>query len=459
MKKDNYIAINCKDVKDLGSTCRIDIGDSSIYEINTKLNGLLKLNKCLVEKQYALFIDEYYNMHICGKVEKELNFKFDFSYIGKFISKKYVSSIRVVDDLDSFKKLCIEVLNKFNILSMFCNYAKMKTDTAYKKIYCFIITRKDLENIDYLSELNIDDYIYYLGEFCENDKFFLIKTHYTTTKVIPNCSESVAQLNNCYLTTSLREAYKIHDLGIGNIIVIRNESSLQGTCYVVTGFDKDGKPEFKLYDQMFCDKPRNVFIIMGKSNSGKDSLVKQIRLHFQRLTGVELNNIVMYTTRPKRDNEVDGVDYHFVDNQYMEDSISNIIDLRTYTRIDGKYSYFLLKDQFLKYENSLVINTLVGASNIIDTFENDNIKFYPIYIECDDKNILKRYMNRIEHSDSEDYAEICRRFISDKEDFSEESIKEFEEKHSIEVIRISNNDWFSGIFTLMNLIKDTIEGD
>lgn len=56
-------------------------------------------------------------------------------------------------------------------------------------------------------------------------------------------------------------------------------------------------------------------IIFGLSGSGKSTLAE----YLQRFYGYK--KVVTYTTRPKRPNEVDGVDYHFVEISDFEKAI------------------------------------------------------------------------------------------------------------------------------------------
>lgn len=52
-----------------------------------------------------------------------------------------------------------------------------------------------------------------------------------------------------------------------------------------------------------------IIAIFGKSGAGKDALQNLlIKLH------PNFNKIVSFTTRPKRDNEIEGRDYFFIDN-------------------------------------------------------------------------------------------------------------------------------------------------
>ena len=50
-----------------------------------------------------------------------------------------------------------------------------------------------------------------------------------------------------------------------------------------------------------------IFCVMGKSASGKDTIYRRL----MEAPGLGLERIVLYTTRPIRAGEKDGVDYHF----------------------------------------------------------------------------------------------------------------------------------------------------
>ena len=55
-----------------------------------------------------------------------------------------------------------------------------------------------------------------------------------------------------------------------------------------------------------------IFYFMGKSASGKDTIFKQIK---ERMPN--LKTIVIYTTRPIREGEQEGVEYYFVDEKRL----------------------------------------------------------------------------------------------------------------------------------------------
>ena len=58
-----------------------------------------------------------------------------------------------------------------------------------------------------------------------------------------------------------------------------------------------------------------IFYMMGKSSSGKDTIFKEIL----KKKELNLHQIVLYTTRPARANETDGVQYHFVDEERLSE--------------------------------------------------------------------------------------------------------------------------------------------
>ena len=55
-----------------------------------------------------------------------------------------------------------------------------------------------------------------------------------------------------------------------------------------------------------------IVALFGKSGAGKDSLQRWILSNIKNV-----NSIISYTTRPKRDYEFDGKDYYFVSNDFF----------------------------------------------------------------------------------------------------------------------------------------------
>lgn len=164
-----------------------------------------------------------------------------------------------------------------------------------------------------------------------------------------------------------------------------------------------------------------IFLLMGKSTSGKDTIYKEL-IKNEKLG---LDKVVPYTTRPMRDGEKDGVQYFFKkENEYLElKSQGKIIEERTYYTHYGEWRYFTVDDGQinLKDGNYLVIGTLESYCYIRDYFGKENV--VPLLIDVEDKIRLRRAMAREDKQEHPKYDEMCRRYLADEEDFSEEKLK------------------------------------
>ena len=159
---------------------------------------------------------------------------------------------------------------------------------------------------------------------------------------------------------------------------------------------------------------------MGKSSSGKDTIYKEIREQMP-----ELRSITPYTTRPIREGETDGVEYFFVDEERLHQmqEEERVIEVRSYHTKCGIWTYFTADDGQidLKSQDYLVIGTLESYSGMREYFGDE--KIIPIYIEVEDGLRLERALGRERQQKEPKYAEMCRRFLADSEDFSEENLK------------------------------------
>ncbi|MBE5940757.1 MAG: guanylate kinase [Lachnospiraceae bacterium] len=167
-----------------------------------------------------------------------------------------------------------------------------------------------------------------------------------------------------------------------------------------------------------------IFYLMGKSSSGKDTI-------YNRIINDEnpgLKTIVGYTTRPMRHGETNGKEYFFVSPLEMNDldNAGKVIEKRTYNTVHGPWSYFTVDDEQVDLEryDYLLIGTLESYEKVRDYYGKDVVM--PIFIEVDDGERLMRALKREMSQESPKYAELCRRFLADAEDFSEEKIKRLE---------------------------------
>ena len=164
-----------------------------------------------------------------------------------------------------------------------------------------------------------------------------------------------------------------------------------------------------------------IFCVMGKSASGKDTIYSRL-LENEKLS---LKRIVPYTTRPMRDGEEDGKTYHFCDEAKVQklDEMGKIIELREYNTVYGIWKYFTVDDGQIDLAkgNYLLIGTLETYTKVVKYFGKD--KVLPIYIEVEDGERLIRAIDREKQQKEPKYEEMCRRFLADASDFSEENLK------------------------------------
>ena len=165
----------------------------------------------------------------------------------------------------------------------------------------------------------------------------------------------------------------------------------------------------------------NIYCLMGKSASGKDTIYNRL-LAMEKL---HLRRVVPYTTRPMRSGEIDGQTYFFCTEQQVAEfeEAGKIIELRAYHTVYGIWKYFTADDGQICLAESdyLMIGTLEAYEQIRDYFGTD--KVCPVYVEVDDGLRLQRALDRERAQDQPKYAEMCRRFLADEEDFSEENLK------------------------------------
>lgn len=160
-----------------------------------------------------------------------------------------------------------------------------------------------------------------------------------------------------------------------------------------------------------------LYCLMGKSASGKDSIYKELL----KQQDFPLRCVLPYTTRPRREGEQDGVDYYFCDEQKVKEleAAGKIIELRCYQTVHGPWKYFTVDDGQLDFTTNdyLIIVTLEAYEHIVSYFGQAQV--VPIYVEVEDGERLERALTRERQQSQPKYAEMCRRFLADCEDFSE----------------------------------------
>lgn len=168
------------------------------------------------------------------------------------------------------------------------------------------------------------------------------------------------------------------------------------------------------------DKDTFVIVLLGKSATGKDTIERQL------LKAAEFNKFVNYTTRPKRDGEEDGVTYHFVTEEYLKQHSDEVIYKTSYDIIKpngdkGVWTYAFLNDiQPGKVYITTASLTMYAAVKSYFNF-NPRVHIKGIYLTVNDEDRLLRAIKR---SHDGNYAEVCRRYLADEEDFSRRKLEE-----------------------------------
>ena len=146
-----------------------------------------------------------------------------------------------------------------------------------------------------------------------------------------------------------------------------------------------------------------IIALFGKAGAGKD-FIQQLVADNRKIHG-----IVSSTTRPPREYEREGVEYHFLTNDAFAQQVLDGTMLEATCFRDWFYGTSLNDIDHQK------IN--IGVFNIqgIECLLQDlRLLVQPVYIKAPDKI---RLIRQLEREDNPDCKEICRRFNTDYKDF------------------------------------------
>lgn len=187
-----------------------------------------------------------------------------------------------------------------------------------------------------------------------------------------------------------------------------------------------------------------IYVLMGKSATGKDTIYKKILDSGK----VYLKEVVTYTTRPIRENEKEGIEYHFVSEEFFnkQKSENKVIEYRVYNTIHGPWYYFMVNDSQINIDsetNYILIGTLESYEQIREYYGKEVV--IPIYIEIEDGERLTRALKREKEQTTPKYEELCRRFLADSKDYSEDNLL----KNDI-IVRYNNTDLDACVKTIID---------
>ena len=181
-------------------------------------------------------------------------------------------------------------------------------------------------------------------------------------------------------------------------------------------------------------------LYLGKSGSGKN-------YYQEKLVACGVKPLVVYTTRPLRPGEQDGVDYHFVTEKEFarKANAKEFMEYRSYdvTPVEDLGNGTFKEIQTIWYygtpfvdvnEDWVGITTISGAYDFIKVYGSENIDI--CLVDTNDKIREDRHCQRGGKLD----AEWERRKKADDLDFSEVKVQELVNFYGKEIIVLHNNE-------------------
>ena len=147
---------------------------------------------------------------------------------------------------------------------------------------------------------------------------------------------------------------------------------------------------------------KKIFAIQGFTSSGKDSITSRV--------SEELNIpiLVSHTTRPPRTGEINGVSYHFVDDDFFNEN--EFLEQRLYNTEYGIWRYGLHQSEIENKPYALFIVDRQGYEELQKKLGED--KLVSIFIEVSEEELKRRNKLR-----GDCPKEFSRRLKSDIEEF------------------------------------------
>ena len=182
-------------------------------------------------------------------------------------------------------------------------------------------------------------------------------------------------------------------------------------------------------------------ILVGKSGSGKDYLLKY-------MVQKGFTPLISHTTRPKRANEIDCLDYYFVGvTEFLANN--DFIETRSYdTELNGEKHtwYYGLSNRELdrnKDKNIVTIFDIPGANEFI---KNTGIDCNIIYLDVSDEIRKNRAILRGSFCD----IEWGRRVLDDAKKFSDKELKSII-KHTVINENITIDELYNKVINLLEV--------
>ena len=157
-----------------------------------------------------------------------------------------------------------------------------------------------------------------------------------------------------------------------------------------------------------------IICLLGKSGTGKDTLFRRAVAD----RALDLLPLVPYTTRPRRAHETEGEQYHFVTAAQMEamEAAGQVVERRSYDTVHGVWHYFTAAARLEPDRDYLLITTPSALPAIFRYFGEERVA--AALLTAGDRERLLRAVERESLEVRPNYAEVCRRYLADEEDFA-----------------------------------------
>lgn len=145
-----------------------------------------------------------------------------------------------------------------------------------------------------------------------------------------------------------------------------------------------------------------VIAIYGKTGSGKTTLINKLFSSMSKENEKYYHKIISFTTRPKRNNEIDGNDAFFISNEDFnkKDCFEKVV-------FKENWQYGTTLDRLNKDKINIGV---FDIKRITQMQKQQDLIVYPVLVECDSDLRLIRDMRR---NQGTDYEEILRRFAAE----------------------------------------------
>ena len=155
------------------------------------------------------------------------------------------------------------------------------------------------------------------------------------------------------------------------------------------------------------NKKYQLIALIGKAGSGKDTILKDVI----RISDSSINYIISYTTRPMREGEKEGKEYHFISEKDFKQMVNNN-QMLEYVQFNNWWYGTGIKCLADDKINIGIFNP--SGIRALIKFQEIDLQIY--YIHASDKQRLLRQLNREEYPD---IKEIIRRYSADEEELKD----------------------------------------